>query len=79
MLLEPKPVPKMELTEEMARNLLAQYCLHRNCDDECLFNNDAGCAISKVIIDSLRDNGRRKATADEVFAAVRELAGGATQ
>lgn len=67
----------MELTERQARNLLARYCRHKNCDDECLFDNDAGCDISKVILDSVRHYERQVATADEVFTAVRKLVGGA--
>lgn len=60
MLLNPKRTAVMELTEEMARNLLVRYCRHEKCDDECLFANDKLCAIAEVLLDDLRDDNRRR-------------------
>lgn len=68
MLLNPKPIKTMELTEGMARNILKAYCNRTvgDCCLNCTFAIGWGCRL----------RGFNDFTADEVFAAVRELAGG---
>lgn len=67
-MLMPKEQPKMELTEEQCRRILQEYCdmVGEDCKRSCKFiDKPAPC------LDVLE-----RFSTDEVFAAVRELAGG---
>lgn len=74
MLLDPKPVKTMELTEEQARNLLKRKLSCIECPRYKTCRNEAGpgfiCEYVRII---------ESGTADEVFATVRELAGGESE
>lgn len=76
MLLEPKPVNTMEMTEEQCRNVLLNYAASVYFCDCCVApitkcdHKGNSCYLNSIA---------KQGTADEVFAAVRELAGGESE